>query len=316
MNAATMITLNDIYINILKMGKKMYEKSDNTINSAQYLESYSSYLGEMNEKMTSILELTDKYAKECLLKANDIRKALDVQKKYDDPMFMTNMHKDVYKNITWAELAEKDDNTETVISSIDNLVEKKPNIQEFAHTPIMYKNMSNIYGKPIGFECKIPVISNLNEMPSSIYWYNGDSVNPAGIYTCLTRGFCAQIPFPNVIDSTQDFNRTGSIKCKYNTIHDCLTVREELAERYNSTTRECKFAHKGERYIKIGTSFRCQNKPRFGNHSFLKDDLNSLPDSDIKTILMYSLSDMLLGSLWFQKQNNDGHLVMSNIDIC
>jgi hypothetical protein len=32
-------------------------------------------------------------------------------------------------------------------------------------------------------------------------------------------------------------------------------------------------------------------------------------------MLMYSLSDMLLGSLWFQKQNNN-NMILTNIDTC
>ena len=47
--------------------------------------------------------------------------------------------------------------------------------------------------------------------------------------------------------------------------------------------------------------------------------MDNIPDDDIKTILMYSLSDMLLSSMWFQRQKDeDNHksIIMTNIDIC
>ena len=311
MDSDTMVMLNNIYIKVLKTGKKICDKSENNVNlkSAQYLESYSSYLGEMNEKIKSMMELNDKYAQECLRKANEIRKNIDLDKKHTEPYALS-----LYTNISWAEIAEMDDESTKIKDSVADAIQKPTNVNDYVHKPVMYKSLSSIYGKPIGFECKIPIINNLNEMQPSMYWFNGSDVNPPGIYTCLTKGFFIQVPFPNVIDSTQDYNRTGSIKCKYNTIKDCLDVRKELAAKFNSDLRDCKFAHKGDKFVKIGTQFRCQ-KPRFGNHNYLKDDIASAQETDIKSILMYALSDVLLSSLWFQKQG-DANKILINIDTC
>lgn len=323
MDADDMTTLNDIYIKILKTGRKLYTKSEKrmTVKAAQRLESYSTYLGEMNEKIESILDLTEKYAQECLNRATEIRKNININEKYEgDPSMMFKAHKELYDGLSWADITEMEEAKEKVVNDVEVAVHKKTNKQEYVHTPIVYKNISDIYGKRIGFDWKVPIINKLNEMPSSLYWYGGDTNNPEGVYTCLTRGFYIQVPFPNVIDATKDFNRTGSVKCKYNNLKECLDVREDLANRYNSAVRDCNFAHKGDKYIKIGTTFRCPHKPRFGNHSHLKEDIGSVPDSDIKTILMYSLSDILLSSMWFQKQNteepNKSNMIMTNIDIC
>jgi hypothetical protein len=323
MIADDMNALNDIYVNILKTGRQIYSKSDNviTIKEAQRLESYSTYLGEMNEKIENMLELTEKYAIEFLNKATKIRKNIDINKKYEgDSSMMFKAHKELYDGLSWADITEIEDRKDRIVNDVDKAIDKKIDKNEYAHKQIVYKKLSNIYGKKIGFDWKVPIINKLNEMPSSMYWYAGDANNPEGVYTCLTRGFYIQVPFPNVIDATQDFSRTGSIKCKYNTIRECLDIRSELANRHNSNVRDCNFAHKGDKFVKIGTSYRCPHKPRFGNHSYLRSDISSVPDSDIRTILMYSLSDMMLSSMWFQKQNMDdskkNNIVMTDIDIC
>lgn len=323
MDGSTMVELNKIYIKILKNGQQIYNKShgDLSIKTAEYLESYSSYIGEMNEKIENILELTEKYAKECLIKANEIRIKINSEEKSNsDQNHMIRAHKELYFGLSWGEISEIDDEKDQVLEDVEKTIGKQHSVDEYTHNPIIYKNLSSIYGTPIGFDWKIPIISKITEIPPSLYWYNGDSYNPAGIYTCLSRDFYVQVPFPNVVDATQDFNRTGSIKCKYNSLNDCKKAREDLASKYKSEMRECKFAHKGDNYIKIGTTFRCQNKPRFGNHYHLKDDINEINNTDIKSILMYALSDVLLSSIWFQKQNNSDSkspsMILSKIDKC
>lgn len=316
MDANDMKVINDIYIKILKKGRSNYNNASMNISSAQNLESYATYLGQMNGKLEELLDLTDKFAHECLTKATEIRTNVDINNKYkDNPERMFHAHKEIYSEMSWADITENEDETQRVLNSIENKVTQKNKISEYAHTPIMYKNISNLYNHDLCTKFKIPIITSLNEMPSSLYWYNGDQTNPEGIYICLSRGFYVQVPFPNVVDGTKDFSRTRSIKCKYNTEDECCKIRKDLASKYNSDIRECNFAHKGDQYIKIGTSFRCPNMPRFGNHIWLNNDLNDLPDYDVKMLLMYSLSDILLTSMWFQKQKNNG-MVLTNIDIC
>jgi hypothetical protein len=318
MDAGDMQIINDTYIRILKKGRRIYKESEheNSIEVAQKLESYSTYLNQMNEKLESILELADKYSRECLTKATEIREYVDINNRYaDDPSKMVMAHREMCKGMSWSDITDIEDEKESVLKNISQIVKIPKNLDEYKHEPIMYKDISNIYGKDLGFNCKIPIINKLNEMPSALYWYGGDQKNPKGIYTCLSRKFYVQVPFPNVIDGTKDFNRSCSIKCKYNTVEECLKVRDDLANKYNSDVRDCNFAHFGDKYIKIGTTFRCPNIPRFGNHHFLKDDLKNLPDYDIKMLLMYSLSDILLGSLWFQNQK-DTSMVLTNIDTC
>jgi hypothetical protein len=312
-------TINDIYVKILKTGRRLYDSENspecegNTVCHAQKLESYSTYLGQMNDKLEHILKISDKYANECFTKATEIREFVNLHDKYKDDEFpLFSVNRELYKNLDWGHEMEMEDKKNEILDNIKNITEKK-NIHEYK--PIMYKNVKDLYSTKIDFDWKIPIINRLNEMTPSLYWYNGDKNNPKGVYTCLSNGFNVQVPFPNTIDGTKDFNRVCSIKCKYNTTVDCLKVRQDLSNKFNSDIRPCNFAHAGEKYSKLGTSFRCPNIPRFGNHMFLNNDLNKLPDYDMKMMLMYSLSDVLLSSMWFQKHKIK-KLLLTNIDTC
>lgn len=320
MDSNDMQILTDMYKKILKNGLKLYDSSNDNMdmNHVQKLESYATYLYEMNEKLEYITILANKYASECLNKATEIRKYVEINDKSEDSIpTIFKLHKEMNAGLSWADITEIECNKEILLNNVDQLISKKISDNEYIHTPIMYKNISNLYGKDIGFDWKVPIINNLSDMPPSLYWYAGDSNNPQGVYTCLTNGFYIQVPFPNIIDSSQDSNKSRSVKCKNSTRVECLEERSNLANQYKSGIRECNFAHIGDNYTKIGTLFRCPNKPRFGNHNYLKDDICLIKDMDIKTILMYALSDILISSMWFQKNNVDKKInIMTNIDIC
>jgi len=311
--------LNDIYIRILKKGRSIYDKSiDKNIENAQNLESYSEYLNQMNEKLESILDLTDKYSIECIKKATEVRQYVDFNDKYkDDPFRMLLYNKDTYSGMSWSDISDIEDKKEKLIKKVDEIIDTPSIEKDFKQNSVLYKDISCIYGKhlDLGFDCKIPIINKINEIPSALYWYKGDKTNPKGVYICISRKFYAQIPLPDIIDGTKDYNRTCSIKCKYENKEECIKVRYELAQRYNSDVRECKFAHKGEKYIRVGTSLRCPKMPYFGRKSTLSADLGNLPDYDIKMMLLNALSDLFMSNLWFQKQKND-NLVLHDIDTC
>ena len=95
MNAFIMNELSNIYVKILKEGQNQYEKSEreNTIKAAQELESYSTYLHEMTEKIETLLDITNRYAHECLERATTIRKEVDLNITHDgDPSQMFLIH--------------------------------------------------------------------------------------------------------------------------------------------------------------------------------------------------------------------------------
>jgi hypothetical protein len=318
MDATDMKLLNSIYVKVLNNGQNVYKEccQKNNLQNAQTLESYATYLTQMNENVRFITDLTDKYVLECIEKATEIRTTIDMNNKYkDDPFNMFMAHKKMYGGVSWADLSDKEDRKDAILNSVDELVSTKIKHDDFENNHILYKNISNIYNNKIDFECKIPIINKLNEMPSCMYWYKGDKTNPEGIYICISRKFYVQVPFPDVIDGTVDFYRMNTIKCTRGSKKNCLKHKKELAIRRNVPLVACGYTHTGDAYKKVGTLYRCPNIPRFGAHNSLNNDLENLPERDLKMMLMNSLSDILLGTLWFQKQKNK-NLTIVNIDIC
>jgi hypothetical protein len=308
--------INDIYIKVLKKGKQLYNNDDNSTSNAKYLESYAMNLGEMNEKLESIVLLTDKYATECLNKAIEIREFANLYEKYKDDKYpVLAVTKEMNKNLKWGDSMELEHKKQIILDDVDKLISKKISKNEYDHKKIMYKTIKDIYSTKLNFDWKLPIVNKLNDIPTSLYWYKGDKTHPKGVYTSLSTGFYVQVPLPNVIDGTKDFNRVCSTKCKYNTVDACLLVRQSLSTRFNTNIRSCNFAHTGDKYSKIGSLFRCPNLPRFGNHTYINTDIDVLPDYDIRMLLMYSLSDIMLSSMWFQKQKTS-KLFLTNLDIC
>lgn len=323
MNSNEILLLNKIYKSVLLNGREKYDYASKNpnIESAIFLESFSVYLREMNNELSNILNLTNKYAIECLNKATDIRKEIDINNKYvNDPSHMFISHLEKYKGISWADLSQKDDETKNIINKVEDIIQDSPEEKKYEHKLITYKTIKNIYDIDIGFSYKIPIINKVSEIPSAFYWFRGDEKNTEGIYTSLSNGFYIKVPFPDIIDATNSYNRTGSIRCKNNTYSDCLKIRSTIANKYKTDIRECTFAHKKDKYIKIGTVVRCPSMPHFGSHTTLSRDLDKIPTDDIKTMLMYSLSDSLISSLWFQKsqinKSDNKNVIISDIDIC
>jgi hypothetical protein len=316
MDEKDMQVINDIYVKILRNGMKMYD-AENSIISAQQLETYSTYLSEMNDKLENMVELTQKFSIECLTKATEIREAIAIKEKCnDDHSKMLFAFRDKNSNISWADTSEIEDNKDAILKRVETILVKKPTDSEFKQSPVLYKTLNDIYGVKLDNEWKLPITNRIKDIPPAMQWYKGDTNNPEGIYICLSDGFYAQIPMPNILDATKDFNRTGSVKCKNYTKEACSRAHEILSYHRNYDIRSCQFAHQGDRYVKIGTVFRCPKFPGFGKHSSLNSDLGDLPDDDMRSILMYALSDAMLGSIWFQNKKQKNGMVMSNIDIC
>jgi hypothetical protein len=145
----------------------------------------------------------------------------------------------------------------------------------------------------------------------------------AGLYMCITEGFYCQIPFPDVISSTNENYKNKSTKCKYGTYEQCYSRRCDLAQFHKSEIRTCNFAHIGEKYNKLGTMYRCPSLEHFGNHKTLTQDIQNATITDIKHILMNSLSDIMLAAIWYQNnpkayysKPNQRMVVLSDLDRC
>jgi hypothetical protein len=179
----------------------------------------------------------------------------------------------------------------------------------------LYKAIQQIDEKDISpNQINIPIIHNLCDMTPMFYWYDGDYYHKQGIYTCIADGFYIKVPFPSTISTSDKNFKMNSIPCKYETKEFCLKNKKYISEIYKTDVRECSYVHKKEKFEKIGSIYKCSIE-NFGNYDRLINDLNYIGMPDIKRLLMYSLSDILLASIWYQNQFNDGELVISNLDI-
>lgn len=180
------------------------------------------------------------------------------------------------------------------------------------------KIINSINNVAINNDLELPIVDKLTNIPQSFYWYCGDDINPEGIYTCLVSGFIVQVPFPDVIDSSNNVDKSKTIRCKNTNIRDCIRSRQELADRYKSNIRNCNYAHTGDKLNKLGTMFRCSTNIGLGHHASFIKDIEKADKLDISNILIYALSDALISSVWYEYHHgkNNIPLTLINIDEC
>jgi len=166
----------------------------------------------------------------------------------------------------------------------------------------------------IGYKFKAPIVHNLQDIPCMFYHYvSDDKKHPDGLYCCISPGVYCKVVFPEVVDSTKDYNRDKSIRCKNYTKENCEEHRRKMASHHTSTLRICNYAHKGEKILKIGYSSRCASNPRLGNPTTLKTDIHNARIDDIKQILLYGISDIIAASVWFS-HNRINSIVLNDLD--
>lgn len=176
------------------------------------------------------------------------------------------------------------------------------------------KNTNTAYIKELNYKVRMKTVKSLSDIPPSLYWFDGDIKNPAGVYINISTNIYARVPLPQIIDSTSDSRRAKSIKCKHINLEACKASRREKAKLHHSQIRSCNFAHVGEKYTRIGYSSRCFSSPGFGNPSTFIQDLPKIKISDIKQILMGALSDLLVSSIWCESSKKNK--ILKNLDIC
>lgn len=169
--------------------------------------------------------------------------------------------------------------------------------------------------KPINYYFHAKKVKKLKDITPMFYYYDNpnDKTYTPGLYCCVSPTIYVKVPFPEIIDSTKEYSRVRSIRCKYNSKSICDEKRSMMASRHRSNIRTCNFAHTGENIIKIGYPSRCASIPRFGNPSTLVKDIKLVNFTDIKNILMYGLSDILSASIWFD-YNKITKRVLPDID--
>lgn len=167
------------------------------------------------------------------------------------------------------------------------------------------KKSHNIIIEELNYKTNIPIVTNIKDIKPAFYYLNSsDKKYKNGIYTNINNDIYIKIPFPAIIDPKKDTERKNTIKCKYFLKKDCELNRTRLSKIYNSELRNCNFAHAGDNIIKIGHISRCPTLPHFGDPKTFTDDLEKININDIKTLLLYGLNDVIISSLWFEKNKS------------
>lgn len=165
----------------------------------------------------------------------------------------------------------------------------------------------------IGYHIKLPVVNNIKNIPVAMHYYKGDDKHPAGVYMNLPNNNIVRMPFPEIIDSKREYDRTHSIRCKYNLKEECNAQRAKMSKLYNSQVRVCNFAHAGDKIIKIGYPSRCPNVPDFGNPSTMANDVKKVNINDIHNMLLYGLNDVIC-SVVYLDYNNITDKIMATLE--
>jgi hypothetical protein len=293
---------------------RMLLSAENTISAAEKLEATTADFSVIFDKFSKMISLIDNLRSECNDKAIEIRDELELKEKYDEKVNdkFSFIFQGKYKNMSWGDIGDIEDRRENIIDSTKEIEKKLSEPPE----KIPWKKIDTLDNIKLPKEISLRIISRLDNLPPAFGWYSGDKTHREGIYIRLPENMFIRIPFPNVIDGTQNYTRNKTIKCKYETEDQCFENRKFLSERYNSKVRECLFAHKGDTYSKVGTNFRCPSNPRFGSHAHLKSDIETLKADDIKPVLMYALSDILNCFLWSDFHHANDRIVFSEIEVC
>ena len=177
---------------------------------------------------------------------------------------------------------------------------------------INYKKISEINDVSLKENSlRLPIIDKLESIPPSLFWFPGNKKYNQGIYFSLCEGLCVQIPFPDVQFPKKD----NLIRCKFYDKKLCRKNKIKMSKINKNDVKKCTFVHRGEKYNKFSSIYRCSNET-FGNYKNISKDMKSLSILDVKKIMMNSSSDLLLLSIWFQNHYNMNNLTLVNLDIC
>jgi len=150
------------------------------------------------------------------------------------------------------------------------------------------------------------VSKKLNTLSPVITYYEGDCKNKAGLYACIGEKIIVKVPLSSTSDIT---NRLYNIRCRNETRVECDNIHKK-----NSDARICSFIHKGEKYIKMPSTMKCQGMPSFGKLDTLERDIKNIDIRDIKTIIFYAISDLLLIHIWASNTPHNS-IIFDNIDV-
>lgn len=185
----------------------------------------------------------------------------------------------------------RQDNRDVKLSFAESLVDCVPATLEI-------KNVGTLWAYNAQFVA--PRVEFLEQIPPSIYQYDGDDHNPRGLYICIAPQVYVQLPFMRVMNENSERHRMD--KCSRE--NDC-------------TNPYCPNAHPGAPYFRIGYSDRCPKLPTIGNVETLHKDIKEVEISDIRSLMMHTMSDLAAIYYWFQERTETSDdRVLFDLDIC
>jgi hypothetical protein len=195
-----------------------------------------------------------------------------------------------------------------------DFIPKKKVIKEKQVPPVATPNIERMLIPEIGYYINVQKVDKLTDIPSVFTWYDNpkDTENPPGLYCTIIPNVHVRVPFPAVVDSTKEYGRGRSIRCKYATNILCDDQRSKMAMYHKSQVRTCNFAHTGDDIVKVGYPSRC-TKANFGNSDSLTKDIRLVKILDIKNILLYGLNDIMASIIWLD-YNQIENTVFNNIE--
>ena len=294
--------IETIYKNLLIESKDIYVNEEFNFQYVQLLREKTNTLKTFNSKLNKIIKLNEKFIIDCNRKSEEIDKELKFKQENKSDIKLYNR----YAGLSWADIDDIETDKENNLREINNFIDNSS-----------YKIINSIDTFKPDFPYKLPKINNLNDLPNSIYYYEGDNINISGIYTKINNTII-RIPFPDSIDYNSDKNKKNTILCKNITSSSCKKFRIDYNSDNLNYVYNCNFLHKGDRFKKINNFTRTPNNSRFGKHLFLNEDLSYMPYREIQPILLYSLSDLVLVDLWLQNQESKDkpvYNILNNIDI-
>jgi hypothetical protein len=258
--------------------------------SSDIMTGYSSAIERLYSHLSTINNTLKQHTFDCDFKLNTIQNTIQDSKK------------SLFKFI------EKSD---TGLMVIKDYADDDEILEEEKKTTSKTLILNSLYDVSIP-TTKFTSIESIDKIPQCFYFLKGDSNRKAGVYMCISPNTYIRVPFPDTKYCTDPNTKTNCIRCKHITKENCNEIRKNYIKR-GGVVNACTFVHKNEKYSKIVNNYRCQDNPSFGNFKTLAEDMKNIRLKDIKTIMMYAMSDLLLVYMWFMSVPHDT-LVFDNID--
>ncbi len=196
---------------------------------------------------------------------------------------------------------EKRNDVVSFVSMQDGYIIKDKPIMSVKESPSETHQVDVVDDVKLPCKITVPVAEKLSDIPKCLRWYRGDQKTPRGLYICIDENLIVQVPFPDICDIQ---NKTKIANCKYKT--------QEACAKYNKK-QECLFVHIGQKYNKLSIYTRCPDRPNIGKHSSLAEDITFLNVDNLRPMLLYSLSDILIAIIWARAKNN--RIVLTDLSV-